>query len=136
MQVERTDVSSFVVNPLPDGSKVIIDSEHDRVLALNATAGAAWDACGESTTLSGVTEQMQSFLGPEITEEVAEESILQLEEQNLVSTSGSRPSRRQFMTTLGTVALPLVVSLTLADQRGYADVARSGVSCPIQKPGR
>jgi hypothetical protein len=133
MQVERTDVHSFVINPLPDGSKVIIDSEHDRVLALNATAGAAWDACSGPTTLSEITGQMQSSLGSEITEEIAQESILQLQAQNLVHTSGLQPNRRQFMASLlGTVALPLVVSLTMTEQRGYADVARSGMSHPVR----
>jgi len=136
MQVERTNANSFVVNQLPDGSKVILDSENDRVLALNATAGAAWDACSEPKTLFEVVEHMQSSLGSEITEEIAEESILQLEEQNLVHTSGLQPSRRQFIAALTTVALPLVVSLTTAEQRGYADVARSGMSHPIHEPAR
>lgn len=126
MQVERNNANSFVVNQLPDGSKVIIDSEHDRVLALNATAGAAWDACSQPTTLSEVKEQMQGSLGSEITEEIAEQSILQLQAQNLVTTTGSQPSRRQFMASLCTVAVPLVVSLTIAEQRGLADTARSG----------
>jgi hypothetical protein len=136
MQVERTDVHSFVINQLPDGSTIILDSENDRVLALNATAGAAWEACSEPKTLSEVAEHMQSSLGSKITEEIAEESILRLQEQNLVLTSGLRPSRRQFMTTLGAVALPVVVALTTGAQRGFADVARSGMSGPTHQPER
>lgn len=136
MQVERTKSYSFVVNPLPDGSKVIIDSENNRVLALNATAGVAWDACSEPTTLSEMTEHMQSFLGSEITEEIAQESVLRLQEQSLVNTSGPRPSRRQFLTTLGAVALPVVVSLTTAQQQAFANTARSAPSRPLREPVR
>lgn len=130
MQVERTNANALVVSSLPDGSRVIVDSQNNRVLALNATAGAAWDACSEPTTLSVLTEQMRSSLGTEITEEVAEESILQLQEQNLLNSSTSHPSRRRFIAALGTVALPLVISLTAAEQRGYAEFARSGAPCP------
>ena len=70
MQVERTDSDALVVNKLPDGSTVIVDAKNETVFALNATAGAAWDACSDPTTLSGVTERMQRSLDQEITEEV------------------------------------------------------------------
>jgi hypothetical protein len=130
MLVERNNSDAFVINPLPDGSRVILDSENERILALNATAGAAWDACTVPTSLSGVTERMQSSLHPEITEELAEDAILQLQQKGLVKTSGSssQSTRREFIATLSTVAVPLVVSLSVAEQRAYAATARSGGS--------
>jgi Coenzyme PQQ synthesis protein D (PqqD) len=129
MQVERTDSNALVVNKLPDGSTVIVDAKNETVFALNATAGAAWDACSDPTTLSGVTERMQHSLDPDITEDLAQEAILRLQEQNLVKTSGSQPSRRQFIATLGAaVALPLVVSLPMTEQRAYAAQAASKVT--------
>ena len=136
MQVERTHVDALVENHLPDGSRMIVDSQNEKVYALNATAGAAWDACSAPTTLSGVTETMQRTFGPSITEDVAEQAILQLQKQNLVATSGasSGTSRRQLLVALGAVALPVVVSLTLADQRAYADQARSTVCAPPPPP--
>jgi len=70
---------------------------------------------------------MQRSLDPGITEDLAEEAILRLQEQKLVKTSGS-PSlgtRRKFIATLGTIALPLVVSLSITEQRAYAKDARS-----------
>src|SRR5271168_1985933 len=102
MQIERTNSDALVVNKLPDGSTVIVDAENDAVFALNSTAGAAWDACGRSTTLAGVTESMQRSFDPGIREELAEEAILQLQDKNLVKTSGisSQASRRQFITTM------------------------------------
>jgi hypothetical protein len=126
MLVERTN-SNLVVNPLPDGSKVIVDSENQRVFALNTTAGAAWDACVTPATLSSVAENMRRSFDPAITEELAEEAILQLRKQKLVQTSGSssQGTRRQFIGTLGAIALPLVVSLSVAEQRAYAKDAAS-----------
>jgi hypothetical protein len=131
MLVERTN-SNLVVNPLPDGSKVIVDSENQRVFALNTTAGAAWDACVTPATLSSVAENMRRSFDPAITEELAEEAILQLRKQKLVQTSGSSPqgTRRQFIGTLGAIALPLVVSLSVAEQRAYAKVAASQAKDP------
>jgi coenzyme PQQ synthesis protein D (PqqD) len=128
MQIERTNSNDLVVNGLPDGSRVIVDSKSEKVFALNATAGAAWDACSGPTTLSKVADDMRRSLVPEVTDELAEEAVLRLEEQNLVTVSGSSPktSRREVLATLGAVALPLVVSMTLADQRAYAQSAVSG----------
>jgi hypothetical protein len=136
MQVERTDFDALVVNELPDGSKVIVDSRNEKVFALNATAGAAWDACSGPTTLSGVAEEMQRSFNPEITQEVADEAILQLQERKLVTTSEpiARTSRRQLIATLGAIALPLVVSLTMAEQQAHALQARSAVCPPKPKP--
>jgi hypothetical protein len=135
MQIERRNSDALVVNRLPDGSRVIVDPENERVLALNTTAGVAWDACSDPTTLSSVAERMQGSFGPAITEEFAEEAILQLEEKKLVTTTGSfsKATRRNFLATLSAVAVPLVVSLTIADQRAHAVYATSGVTtkpCP------
>src|SRR5271170_5085921 len=102
MQVERTNLDALVVNQLPDGSRVIVDAENERVLALNATAGAAWDACSAPTTLSKVAGDMQRSFGAGIRGELAEEAILQLQDKNLVKTSGtpSQATRRTFLATL------------------------------------
>ena len=49
--------SDLVASPLPDGSRVVVDAVKERVYALNATAGAAWDACSEPSPLAKVTER-------------------------------------------------------------------------------
>ena len=127
MQIERTNSDSMSINKLPDGSQVIVDSASETVFALNATAGAAWDACSSQSTLRGVAESMQRSFHQGTTEELAHEAILQLENHKLVKTSGlsSQANRRQFIAGLGAIGLPLVVSLTMADQRAYAEKARS-----------
>jgi len=127
MQVERAHSDAMVVSQLPDGSRVIVDHANQTVHALNATAGAAWDACSDPTTLAGVTERMQRSFDSGVTSELAEEAILQLQDKKLVNTSGatSQATRRRFLATLGAAAVPLVVSLTIADQRAHAVLATS-----------
>jgi hypothetical protein len=134
MQVERANSQDLVVSKLPDGSKVIVDPRSETVFALNATAGAAWDACSDPTTLAKVAEDMQRSFSPGITEELAEQAILELEAKNLVSTSGGafKTTRRQMIATLGAIAVPLVVSMTVAEQQAHALHARSTVNCPHQ----
>jgi hypothetical protein len=135
MQIERTPLGALVENQLPDGSRVIVDQKNETVFALNATAGAAWDACNTPTTLSGVVENMQRSFGPGVTEDVAEEAILQLQARNLVATS--RPTtrtRRELLAGLGAVAVPLVVALSLSEQRAYAGQSKSASQPPTQPP--
>ena len=132
MQIKRTEASDLVVNGLPDGSRVIVDSRNEKVYALNAAAGAAWDACKNGTTLSQLTEEMKRSCDPSISEEFAEEAVRQLEEKNLVKSSGlfGKPSRRDLLAGLSAVALPLVVSMTLSEQRAFAQAAQSGKPLP------
>ncbi len=129
MKVERAK-NDLVVNALPDGSRVIIDSKGDRVFALNATAGAAWDACGSGATVAEIAANMRLSLNPAVTEEMAEEAIARLQEQNLVIASNVKTgtSRRQMLFGLGAIALPLVVSMTLTEQKAYAETCGSGKS--------
>jgi hypothetical protein len=131
MQVERTNSNELSVNRLPDGSSLIVDHQNETVFALNTTAGAAWDACNRPTTLSKVTEEMRRSFDARITEELALAAILQLQDKNLVTTSESstKASRRTMLATLSGIALPLVVSLTMAEQRAHAQTATSGVTC-------
>ena len=89
MQVERTNSNELLVDGLPDGSKVIVDPKNEMVFSLNATAGAAWDACVGPTTVSKVAQDMQRSFNAGVTEELALEAILQLKEKNLVTTSGT-----------------------------------------------
>ena len=132
MNIERISSSSLIENSMPDGSKVIIDQAGEKVYALNPTAGAAWDACSKSTTLSGITESMKSTIGSGVTEELAERAVLELEQQNLVSGSQllRQHGRRQFLMGLGVVALPVVVSLTMGAQRAHAAAANSTTPPP------
>ena len=129
MQVQRRDTNNLVVSGLPDGSKMIVDSSNEKVFALNPTAGAAWDACSSQTTLAAVAEDMRRTCNPAITDEAAEQAILQLHEKELVKTSGllRNANRRRVLAGLSAVALPLIVSMTMSEQRAFAAVANSGI---------
>jgi hypothetical protein len=134
VQIQRGPLDTLVENHLPDGSRILVDEKSETVYALNATAGAAWDACSEPTSLYDVTNEMRRVLGNAITEELAQEAIQRLQERKLVNASvnteqmnAQQTTRREVLTTLGKVALPLVVAMTLTEQRAYAVVARSGV---------
>jgi len=137
MRIERVDSKTLVMNRLPDGSRVFADAGNETVFALNATAGAAWDACSSATTLSGVAKEMRRSFDPHVSEELAQEAIQQLQEKNLVTMSGSSPAfnRRRMIASLGAVALPLVVSLTLSEQRANTVLARSVKPCATAKCG-
>jgi Coenzyme PQQ synthesis protein D (PqqD) len=130
MQVERVNSSDLVVRSLPDGSRIIVNSNDETVFAMNATAGAAWDACGDPATLADVTERMRRSFDPNVTEELAEAAVHQLQEKKLVTIKGDQPktTRREVLAGLSAVALPLVVSLTVGEQRAHALDARSNNS--------
>lgn len=135
MQIERIHSDSMVVNKLPDGSRVIVDSGNETVYALNATAGAAWDACNEPTTLPKVAQHMQQSMHVTVTEDLAEMAIRQLRERKLVAAPGAPllATRREVIGSLSaSVVLPLVVALTMSDQRAYAKTA--GSTPPPRKP--
>ena len=127
MQIDRVKADDLVINPMPDGSRIIRNSNSESVFGLNATAAAAWDACGSSTTLAGVAEEMRRSFDPNVSDELAEASVLELQKKKLVTISGadSRATRREVLAGLGAVALPLVVSLTLGEQRAHAERASS-----------
>jgi len=134
MQIESKNSDVLVVNKLPDGSRVIVDPATETVYALNATAGAAWDACSEPTTLSDVTRHMQHAFDPNTSEEIAERALIELEDKKLVRISQTT-TRRQMLAHMGAAAaLPLVVALTMSDQRAFALTAGSRISPPPPPP--
>lgn len=130
MRIMRTSPVDLTENKLPDGSRIIVDSQSERVIALNAIAGAAWDACSTPTDLPGVAESMRKSLGMEVSEEVAEEAIVQLQDKELIKSATALTSRRAFISGLGASTLPVVAAMTMTEQRAYARMADSAVSRP------
>lgn len=127
LHVERISSTNFAVDSMPDGSRVIRNSENATVLALNATAAAAWDACSCCTTAAEIAEEMRRSFDPQVTDELAEASLYELQKKKLITISGSgfKASRREVLAGLGAVALPLVVSLTVGEQKAHAQQANS-----------
>ena len=100
MQIERTNSDALMVNKLPDGSSVIVDSQERDGLRTERDGWRSLGRVQHPTTLAGVTESMQTIVRSRNKRRVAEEAILQLQDKKLVRTSGvSSQARRQFLTT-------------------------------------
>lgn len=127
VHVERVSSTNLAVDSMPDGSRILRNSEDATVFALNATAAAAWDACSSASTVSSIADEMRRSFNPNITDELAEASLFELQEKKLVTISGSGflATRRQVLAGLSAVALPLVVSLTVGEQKAHAQHANS-----------
>ncbi len=127
MSIERIQSKNFVVQQLPDGSMLLSDHDKELIVALNATASAAWEACGIASTVADVAEKMQRSLDGTVSEELAALAISELEAKNLVKASGAplSDSRRRFIWQAGMAAVPLVIAMTESEQRAYADRANS-----------
>lgn len=136
MQIARKNIDALIENKLPDGSRLLVDSRNERVVALNGIAGAAWDACGAPTTLADAAESMRRSLGPQVSDELVQDAIAQLQEKDLITSStpfNLAPSRRAFIARLGAAAVPLVVAMTMREQHAYAGT--TGSSMMGQGPG-
>jgi len=137
MQIERLNNGALSESRLPDGSRILVDAGNQKVIALNATAGAAWEACSTPTTLEHMTAEMQRTVNPDVSEDWTSDAVRQLEEHNLVRTSGSEAisSRRSFLGKMGVAAaLPVVAALTMNEQRAYAKTSSSAVGGPRNPP--
>jgi hypothetical protein len=130
MQVKRISATSLEVEKLPDGSTAIFNPFSKTVYSLNATSAAAWEACESATTLVHVTEFMQRSFNPGITEEIALEAIMQLQEQGLaeIAVPPAALTRRSALATAAGVMAPLVLALTSTEQRAFALAAGSGTT--------
>lgn len=136
MQAKRIHSADLAVEKLPDGSTAIFNAANKTVYSLNASAAAAWDACGDTTSLAHIVETMQRSFNPGVTEEVALEALRQLEEKGLVETLAPPPpgpTRRSMVATAGAIA-PLVLALTFAEQRAFALGAGSGTTTTTTLP--
>lgn len=121
MRVERAESSSLHETKLPDGSRVVVDTRNDAVIAMNASAGLAWEACRQPTTLSAIAADVEKG---GMTPEAAEDAVFQLREKKLVTTSEvPQPSRRTFIA--GMAAVPVVAAMSLAEQKVFAERAGS-----------
>jgi len=124
-----------IVEKLPDGSTAVFDTLTKTVHSVNKTAAAAFEACREKRTVPQLATAMREILESPVTEEMALAAISELERAGLVACSGSKSpergkaSRRAMLKAMGTAAAtvaPVVLSLTSAEQRVYAQGAGSG----------
>ncbi|MBV9403946.1 MAG: PqqD family protein [Acidobacteriaceae bacterium] len=134
MKIERIQSGAFAEAKLADGSIAIFDAETKTVYSLNATAGAAWEACQHPATIRDVIQFMGRSLGQEVSKELALDALDHLQKQRLLKTSlPSRATRRSVVRSAARLA-PVVLVLTAAEQRAFAQDAFSGATTTTAAP--
>jgi uncharacterized surface anchored protein len=128
LEIVRCESSELVVQALPDGSTAIFEVATRNVYSLNPSAAAAWEACVSPTTLSRLAAAMSRRLNAPVTEDLAHEAMSELAAVGLVRISpagGPVTSRRAMLKQVAGVGIPVVLVLTGAEQRAYAQGAGS-----------
>ena len=134
----------LTVEKLTDGSTAIFDDRSKCVHSLNPSATLVWNACAGGATLSQIAATLGQNSGPS-DEQTALQAILQLQKAELVTAEMSiaglpidmgRRSLLMSVGSIGAMAVPVVLTLTSAEQRAYAFQAVSGTTpAPTSTPG-
>jgi hypothetical protein len=129
--------SRFIVERLPDGSAAIFDTASEAVHALNPAAVIAWDRCAEPARADDIAHVFADA-GLMTTDDVAFETLERLAAIGIVTRAGTAAtaplpaSRRTALkaAAIGSaaLALPIVLTLTGAEQKAYAQGAGSGTT--------
>jgi hypothetical protein len=126
----------LTVEKLTDGSTAIFDERSKSVHSLNPSATIVWNACAGGATLSQITSALTQHGGP-ADEQTVLHAIVQLQQAKLVTaetpivglpTDMGRRSMLKSVGSLGAMAVPVVLTLTSAEQRAYAQQAGSGTT--------
>jgi len=139
----QTDLTCLAVEQLPDGSTAIFDERSKSVHSLNPSATVVWRACASGATLPQIMAALADrFSGP-VDAEIANHAIAQLQQSKLIESKTpeivpvagavmemGRRSILKRVGSLGAIAVPVVLTLTAAEQRGYA-INTSSTTRPI-----
>jgi PqqD family protein of HPr-rel-A system len=122
----QADGASLHIERLRDGSMAVYDERSKSVHSLNASAAALWDACAEGASLDELRAALERRVGTAFTGEMAEEAVASLVEVGLVECDTELPREigRRGLLAAG-LMVPAVLTLTLAEQRAYAQEAGS-----------
>jgi hypothetical protein len=126
----QTGVESLDIDWLPDGSVAIFDRRSKSVHSLNRSATILWEACASGATMHQLTEALDGRLGVVGVENEIADWIDQMRQLDLivsqasVPVAGAEPRRRSLLAAIGGV-LPVVLTLTAAEQRAYSKHAGS-----------
>ncbi len=133
----QTGFGCLDIEKLADGSTAIFDQRSKSVHSLNASAAAVWEACAKGATMSQLLAALTAHYGSPVSTETALHALAQLEAASLIESDArtaapvSGLDRRSILKSIGTagaVAIPVVLTLTGAEQRAYAQAAGSGVT--------
>jgi hypothetical protein len=131
----QTQARNLRIEKLPDGSMAIYDLRSKSVHSLNRSAAALWEACADGATMPQLAESLGSRPGTPATKEEVPVWIEQMRGLDLIVAKGAmpetvpQPGRRSMLAALG-AAVPVILTLTAAEQRVYAQGAGSGQRIP------
>ena len=135
----QAGVESLTVERLSDGSTAIVDNRVKSVHSLNPSATLVWDACGQGATIEQIRQAIEAKSGSPVDAEVIHQALAQLQRANLIESESpisaetidlGRRSMLKRAGAAGAFAIPVVLTLTAAEQRAYAFQAISGTTTP------
>lgn len=135
----QVGVESLTVERLSDGSTAIVDNRVKSVHSLNSSATLVWDACAQGATVAHICEAIEAKSGSPVDAEVIHQALAQLQRANLIESESpisaetidlGRRSMLKRAGAAGAFAIPVVLTLTAAEQRAYAFQAISGTTTP------
>jgi hypothetical protein len=120
----------LTIEKLPDGSTAILDQRTKNVHSLNVSATVAWEACKQGATLAEVRRTLELRTGVPVDEAIAKGALAQLHRANLIESDAPvpeqlNPAARRSALRAAAVALPVVLTLALSQQRALAQVVGS-----------
>ncbi|HXP88792.1 MAG TPA: PqqD family protein [Bryobacteraceae bacterium] len=121
----------LTIEKLPDGSTAILDQRTKNVHSLNASATVVWEACKGGATLAEVRRALELRAGAPVNEVIAQDALAQLHHVKLIEPDAAVPelrnaARRSALLRAAAIAVPVVLTLGLSEQREFALYAASG----------
>jgi len=135
----QSGLESLCVEKLADGSTAIVDSRSKSVHSLNTSATLVWEACAKGATFAQIQAFVETRIGTLVEADVIRQALAQLQQANLIESESphglesidlGRRSMLKRAGVAGALAVPVVLTLTAAEQKAYAVGALSGTTTP------
>jgi hypothetical protein len=135
----QVGVESLSIERLSDGSTAIVDNRVKSVHSLNPSATLVWEACAKGATTAQICKAIEAKSGSPADAEVIYHALAQLQRANLIESESpisaenidlGRRSMLKRAGAAGAIAIPVVLTLTAAEQRAYAFQSGSGTTTP------
>lgn len=117
---------------LPDGTVSLVDTRDSSVHALDRVSSEAWKACAQRRGLDEILQTLAC--GEAVNAARVELALDQLVDLKLLTNDedvtevATRTSRRRALLRIAAGALPVILSLTSAEQKAFAQGAGSGTT--------
>jgi hypothetical protein len=135
----QSGIESLSVEKLQDGSTAIVDNRSKNVHSLNPSATLVWEACAEAATFAQIQAAVEARTGVPVDAEMIRQALAQLQRVNLIEGESTiqldnvdfgRRSMLKRAGAVGAIAIPVVLTLTAAEQKAYAFQSQSGTTAP------